>query len=175
METDPLVVDLSTTPRLPEQRNRLLIHARLYLRPVTTSFDRDDLERLRDDKRSRNFYRLESVRTVQHEFRGQFGHPSSYAYVRFECAPADDLSFEARVSWPPSALGEGPRFERVIAESVADELLAGVYQHSGCAVTLVEIRYDEVGSSEAAFMRAAKAAMQDLLGGDWEIVIRSRK
>jgi hypothetical protein len=95
--------------------------------------------------------------------------------VRFECAPADELSFEAQVLWPPTALGEGPRFERAIAESVADELLAGVYQHSGCAVTLVEVRYDEVGSSEAAFMSAAKAAMQDLLGGDWKIVIRPRK
>jgi hypothetical protein len=83
--------------------------------------------------------------------------------VRFECAPADDLSFEAQASWPPTALGEGPKFERAIAESVADELLAGVYQHSGCSVTLVEVRYDEVGSSEAAFMSAAKAAMQNLL------------
>jgi hypothetical protein len=135
---------------------------------VTTSFDRDDLERLRDDKRSRNLYRLESVRTVQHEFRGQFGHPSSYAYVRFECAPADDLSFEARVSWPPSALGEGPRFERVIAESVADELLAGVYQHSGCAVTLVEVRYDEVGSSEAAFIESGQICYAGTLGGRLE-------
>src|SRR5215469_10151092 len=31
---------------------------------------------------------------VQHEFRSHFGHPSSRAFVRFECAPADDLSFE---------------------------------------------------------------------------------
>jgi hypothetical protein len=107
--------------------------------------------------------------TVQHEFRGMFGHPSSYAFVRFECASADDLSFGARVSWPSTALGEGPSFERAIAESVADELLAGVYQHSGCAVTLVEIRYDEVGSSQAAFMRAAKSAMQDLLSGPWKL------
>ena len=145
------------------------------MRPVTTHLDRNGLERLRDDKRSRNFYRLESPRTVQHEFRGHFGHPSSYAYVRFECAPADDLSFEARVSWPSTTLGEGQKFERAIAESVADELLAGVYQHSGCAVTLVEVRYDLVGSSEAAFMRAAKSAMQDLLMGDWKIVPRPQK
>ena len=73
---------------------------------------------------------------VEHEFRGMSGHPSSYAFVRFECSPADDLGFDARVSWPTAALGEGPAFERAIAESVADELLAGVYQHSGCVVTL---------------------------------------
>lgn len=149
--------------------------ARVYLRPVTTRFDRDGLEKLRNEKRSRNFYRLETPRTVEHEFRGRFGHPSSYAYVRFECAPRDDLSFEARVSWPPTALGEGPKFERAIAESVADELLAGDFQHSGCAVTLVEVRYDEVGSSAVAFMRAAKAAMQDLLIGNWKIVFRPQK
>jgi hypothetical protein len=142
---------------------------------VTTSFDRDDLERLRDDKRSRNFYRLESPRTVQHEFRSHSGRPSSYAYVRFECAPADDLSFEVRVRWPPTALGEGPEFERAIAESVADELLAGVYQHSGCAITLVEVRYDEVGSSKAAFRRASQSAMQELLLGGWKIMHRPEK
>lgn len=141
---------------------------------MTTRFDRDDLEGLRHDKRSRNFYRLESPTTVEHEFRGMFGHPSSYAFVRFDCSPADDLAFDARVSWPPTAIAEGPAFERAIAESVADELLAGIYQHSGCAVTLVDIRYDEVGSSQAAFMKAAKIAMQDLLAADWRIVIRPR-
>jgi hypothetical protein len=61
---------------------------------VTLRLDRNALEKLRDSKRSRNLYRLASSVTVEHEFRKQFGHPSSYAFVRFECAPADDLSFE---------------------------------------------------------------------------------
>jgi len=109
------------------------------LRPAQTRFDRNGLERLRDEKRSRDFYRLESPRTAQHEFRDPHRHASNYAYVRLECAPADDLSFEARVSWPPTSLGEGPVFERAIAEIVADELLSGVDQHSGCEITLVEV------------------------------------
>ena len=143
---------------------------------MATRFDRNDLERLRDEKRSRDFYRLESPRTVQHEFRDPHRHASNYAYVRLECSPADDLSFEARVSWPPASLGEGPVFERAIAEIVADELLSGVDQHSGCEIRLVEVRYDEVGSSQLAFMKAAKSAMQELLlGGDWKLVARPRK
>jgi hypothetical protein len=62
--------------------------------------------------------------------------------------------------------------ERGIAEAVADVLLEGLYQHTGCAVTLIEIRYDEIGSSVAAFMRATKSAMQELLTREWRIVIR---
>jgi hypothetical protein len=143
---------------------------------VSPRFDRNDLERLRDAKRSRNFYRLRSSQAVEYEFRGQFGHPSSYAFVRFECAPADDLSFQVRASWP-TTVSEGDRthVELGIAEGVADMLLEGVYQHSGCAVVLVDVRWDDVGSSVAAFMRATKSAMQQLVAGDWEIVLRSEK
>ena len=134
------------------------------------------MERLRDAKRSRNFHRLRSSQTVQHEFRSQFGHPSSCAFVRFECAPADDLSFESRAFWP-STVSEGDRtqVELGIAEAVADVLLEGVNEHSGCAIVLVDVRWDDVGSSVAAFMKATKSAMQQLVAGDWEIVLRSEK
>jgi hypothetical protein len=143
---------------------------------VSPRFDRNDLERLRDAKRSRSFYRLRSSQSVELEFRGQFGHPSSYACVRFECAPADDLSFQVRASWP-TTVSEGDRthVELGIAEGVADILLEGVYQHSGCAIVLVDVRWDDVGSSVAAFMSATKSAMQQLVAGDWEIVRRSEK
>jgi hypothetical protein len=122
---------------------------------MNVRLNRCELERLRDAKRSRHFYRLESSTHVEHEFRGNFGHPSSYAFVRFACELADDLSFEARASWP-STVSDDCRLEleRGIAEAVADVLLEGLYQHTGCAVTLIEIRYDEIGSSVAAFMRA---------------------
>jgi hypothetical protein len=143
---------------------------------MSARFDRNDLERLRDAKRSRNFYRLRSSQAIEYEFRGQFGHPSSYAFVRFECAPADDLSFQVRSSWP-STVSEGDRthVELGIAEAVAVILLEGVYQHTGCAIVLVDVRWDDVGSSVAAFMRATKSAMQQLVAGDWEIVLRSEK
>jgi len=140
---------------------------------LSTYFDRSALESLRDHKRQRNFYRLASPQTIQHEFRGQFGHPSSYALVKFDCLPADDLSFEACAVWP-ATVSESERrgLEQAIAEAIADVLLADVYQHSGCALRLVEVRYDEVGSSQASFMKAAKRAMQELMAGEWTMIIR---
>jgi hypothetical protein len=131
----------------------------------------DEMERLRIARRSRAFWRLASSQIVNHEYRGQFGHPSSYAFVQFECTPADELSFESSATWPPTVSKEyRAKLERAIAEGVADVLLEGVDQHSGCTVVLVDARYDEVGSSEAAFMRAAKAAMRSLLANKWAIV-----
>jgi hypothetical protein len=113
---------------------------------------------------------------VEHEFRGQLGHPSSYAFVRFECAPADDLSFQVRASWP-STVSQGDRThaDLGIAEGVADILLEGLYQYSGCAIVLVDVRWDDVGSSVAAFMKATKSAMQQLVARDWELILRSEK
>jgi translation elongation factor EF-G len=64
------------------------------------------------------------------------------------------------------------KLEIAIAEAVADVLLEGVFQHSGCTVTLMEVRYDDIGSSEAAFMKAAKSAMQSLLANKWRPVGR---
>jgi hypothetical protein len=61
-----------------------------------------------------------------------------------------------------------------VAQCVADVLLRGIYQHSGCTVTLIEVRSDDTGSSEAAFMKAADRAMQDLLVADWKIVTRQK-
>jgi hypothetical protein len=132
------------------------------------------MERLRDGKHSRPFFRLASSVTIESEFRGQWGHPSSYAFVRLECVPADDLSFESHAKWP-STVSDNYRaeLEQSIAESVADELLSDVYQHSGCAVALVEVGFDDVGSSVAAFMRATKSAMKDLLASNWTAVPRS--
>ena len=73
--------------------------------------------------------------------------------------------------WPSTVSKEyGAKLERAVAEAVADTLLEGVDQHSGCAVVLTEVRHDDVGSSEAAFMKAAKAAMRGLLAVKWVIV-----
>jgi hypothetical protein len=151
-------------------RRSAIIHKQ---QPMGTRLDRNELEKLRDAKRSRGFWRLEAFQVVEHEFRGQFGHPSSYAFVQLECAPADDLSFEARVTWP-SVVPEDyqKKLELAVAEGVADTLLEGVLQHSGCTIVLVAVRYDEIGSSVAAFIRAAKSAMQSLLAAKWTPVGR---
>jgi hypothetical protein len=144
---------------------------------VNVRLNRNELEELRDAKYSRNFYRFESSTHVEHEFRHpHFGHPSTYAFVRFACDPADDLSFEARASWPSTVPADYRlELERAIAEAVADVLLEGLYQHTGCAVTLIEIRYDEICSSVASFMWATKSAMQELLTRQWKVVIRNKE
>jgi hypothetical protein len=130
---------------------------------MTTRFDREQLDKLRLDKRLRNFYRLNAEETVEHEFRDRWGHPSSYAFVRLRCRPADDLSVATQVTWPTDAREEGSSFERAIAEGIADVLLDGIYHHSGCELTLIDVRYDRVGSSYVVFMKAAGSAIQELL------------
>ena len=135
---------------------------------MPTHFNRKELEELRTRKQKRPAMRLTSSTTVEHEYRRCGGHPS-YAFVKFECVPANELSFEVEAQWP-STVPEGYRslLELAIAEGVADVLLDGLYQHTGCAVTLVEIRYDEIESSEQAFMMTSRRAMEDLLKAEWD-------
>lgn len=134
--------------------------------------NRGDLEALRTRKRERHYYRLETTTTVEYEYRGsQPGHPSTYAFVKFACAPAHDLSFDAKTSWPSTLDSkEIERFELAIAEGVADMLLDGLNQHCGCALTLNGVRYDELCSGEAAFMKAARGAMAQLLNEKWTLI-----
>jgi hypothetical protein len=138
--------------------------------------DRWQLEELRKRKRDRHFGRLQAATTIEYEYGSmRLGRPSSYAFVKFACAPANDLSFDSEAVWPPSVdAEESKRFELAIAEGVADVLLDGLYQNSGCVLTLTEVRYDEVGSSEAAFMKAAREAMSRLLNEKWTLCSRDR-
>jgi hypothetical protein len=80
---------------------------------------------------------------------------------------------KSTIAWP-STVPEDYRkkLELAVAEGVADILLGAVYQHSGCTIVLVEVRYNEIDSSEGAFIKAAKSAMQNLAGGDWTITSR---
>jgi hypothetical protein len=82
----------------------------------------------------RNFYRLEEPLSVEFEYRGQFGHPSSYAYVQFRCKPAEVLTFESTATWDE---GLSPDYiaalERVVCEAIVDGLVAAsIYPYRGC-------------------------------------------
>jgi len=45
--------------------------------------------------------RLVKPCSVEYEHQGkQWGHPSTFAYVRFECLPAEALSLEVSATWP---------------------------------------------------------------------------
>ena len=126
----------------------------------------------REAKLARNYYQLAEPVSVKHEFCHRLGHPSSYAFVRFDCSPATELSFESVASWPDSVPADYRlALERAIAEGVTDTLFEGLYPKRGCTVRLMEVRYDEIGSSEAVFLWAATRAMQDLKNREWKIII----
>ncbi len=104
--------------------------------------------------------------------RDQFGHPSSYAFVRFECLPADSLSFEMDTAWPGHLTPEYSRLlEHAISAAIVDVLLASSADaHRGCSLKCVEVRWDDVCSSEVAFYRATRATMTKLLNEEkWNL------
>jgi hypothetical protein len=120
--------------------------------------------------------RLDANATVEHEYQGkQWGHPSTYAFVRFDCVPADGLSFEMRAQWPPHLTGDyTPLLERAMCAAVVDVLVAADDPHVGCAITCTDVRWDDVTSSERAFYRATRAAMTALREQHkWSFVTRS--
>jgi hypothetical protein len=115
------------------------------------------------------FYRLQVPVTVEHEFNAlKRGHPSTYAFVRFECAPASELRFTPAAVWPDYiSPKEADALHRGIVEGIVDGLVHEIYPHRGVSVRLVECRYDESDSSVWAFHRATVFAMQTLLKSAW--------
>jgi hypothetical protein len=108
--------------------------------------------------------RLDAPCSVEHEYQGkQWGHPSTYAFVRFECAPAQSLVFEMRVQWPPHLTADYRRLlEEAIGAAIVDALVAADRPHIGCSLTCTHVKWDDVASSEFAFYRATRAAMTTL-------------
>lgn len=109
--------------------------------------------------------RLDAPCSRQHEYRGtQFGHPSTYAFVRFDCVPADSFAFETQAAWPDSLTPDYcALLEAAMAAAIVDVLLAGAeHPHMGCRLTCVEVKWDEIASSERAFYRATRDAMISL-------------
>jgi elongation factor G-like protein len=63
---------------------------------------------------------------------------------------------------------------RGIAAGIVEGLLSHHYPYRGCRVILIAIGWDDVSSSEVAFYRAARAAMEELRTADaWELVSAS--
>ena len=121
----------------------------------------------------RNFFRLEEPQTQEFEYRGpRMGHPSNFAAVQLRCEPADELMFRSTARWPehlrPAYCAD---LERAIGYGIVDSLMSHFYPYRGCTVTLIGVSWDDVSSSEAAFYRAAKAAMDQLRStGRWRNV-----
>jgi len=76
-------------------------------------------------KTSSNYQCLTTPIEVEFEFKGILGHPSSYAYVKFEAVPAEELSFNTTVKWPEEFSPEYTRrIQDAMAEAIVDGLLA---------------------------------------------------
>ena len=122
---------------------------------------------------SRHYFRLQQDCVEEFEFKGpQWGHPSNYAHTRFHCRPADRLLFAVQTRWP-NHLSEAycDALGRVIGCAIVDGLMTSYYPYRGCSVTLVDVGWDDVMSSEVAFYRSAKGAMDALRSnGAWTLI-----
>lgn len=131
--------------------------------------EQDLVENWAAQKMSHNFRRLRREAVVEFEFKGHFGHPSSYSFVRFAAQPADELSLAFEVQWP-TEFDEiyTKRIKHTLAEAVLDSLWATKNPFRGCQLRLIEFKWDAVGGSEMAAHVATLGAMKRLVdGGDW--------
>jgi hypothetical protein len=127
------------------------------------TFD-DILVRWQQTKKRFARRRLDAPCSTVHEYKGsQSGHPSTYAFVRFECKPADEFSLVVTATWPANLT---PDYRHLLIDAmsaaIVDVLIAADSPHVGCALTCTEVKWDDVGSSEVAFYRATKEAMTAL-------------
>ena len=113
----------------------------------------------------KHYWHLREPYVVEYEFIGQLGHPSSYGFVRFQCQPAERLSFQSTASWPDTLTSDWiAEFETFICEAIIDGLVCvSTTPYLGCSLNLVSIKYDEVSSSGAAFYKATKGAIAELI------------
>jgi hypothetical protein len=133
----------------------------------------DILDAWRDEKTSRPFYRLTSEMVAAFEFRGpQFGHPSNYAAIKMVATPANEFSLDSVVLYPPSV---SPSYAKklllAVGRAAVDELFtAAWYPYRGCKLTVQEVGWDDIMSSEVAMYRAARGALSKLRQeGQWSI------
>ena len=125
----------------------------------------------------RNFYRLEESLFIEYEYRQRLGHPSSYAYVKFKSEPAETSIFNSSADWSRNlSAAYIVALERAVCEGIVDGLLAAsITPYRGCSLTLCQVKWDDIGSSEAAFYRATKNAMSQLIeNGKWKIKIKAQ-
>jgi hypothetical protein len=121
-------------------------------------------------------YRLDAPCSIEHEYQGrQWGHPSTYAFARFECAPAEHLVFEMRAKWPDHLTADYCGLLRdAMSTAIVDVLVAADDPHVGCSLTCIDVKWDDVASSERAFYRATRAAMATLCERKWSLVRKEK-
>jgi hypothetical protein len=124
----------------------------------------------RDRKLQRHFYKLVTPFETEYKFQKQTNH-GHFAFVRFNCNPANDLSFRVADDAWPSTLPPSyrPIIEFAIEEGIVDALFCSLNPHRGCQIVLTNIGWNDIDSNEAAFYNAAKMAIENLLTkGNWK-------
>ena len=136
--------------------------------------ERDILDAWRAGKTRQPFYRLTSEIVAAFEYRGpQFGHPSNYAAIKMVAAPSDEFSLDSAVIYPPSlSLSYAKQLLVAVGRAVIDELFTATwYAHRGCKLTVQEVGWDDIMSSEVAIYRAARGALSKVRQeGQWTAV-----
>ncbi len=120
-----------------------------------------------------NFFKLQASESIEYEYRTRFGHPSTYAFVKFFCEPSEELNFSSNDAWDSSLSSNYIKaLEKAICEALVDVLISGtMYSYRGCSVILQKTKCDDVSSSEFSFYKATKIAFEQLLkDGNWKIV-----
>jgi hypothetical protein len=120
--------------------------------------------------------RLDAPCSIEHEYRGkQWGHPSTYAFVRFECTPANDLVFKMGTTWPVHLEADYcRRLQDAMCAAIVDGLVGTEVPHVGCSLICTEVKWDDVASSEMSFYRATRAAMTALCERKWSLVLNEK-
>ena len=135
--------------------------------------ERDILDSWQAAKLTRRFYRLTTEIVAAFEFRGpQFGHPSNYAAIKVIAAPSDEFSLDSAAVYPPSVPHqEANQLLLAVGLAAVDELfVADWYPYRGCKVTVQEVGWHEIMSSEMAMYRAARGAFSELRrDGQWTL------
>jgi hypothetical protein len=61
-----------------------------------------------------------------------------------------------------------------MSAAIVDVLVATDYPHVGCSLLCVEVKWDDVASSERAFYRATRAAMTMLCERKWILALKEK-
>lgn len=134
--------------------------------------ERELIENWGEQKLSHPFWRLRAGRIVEFEFIGDFGHPSSYGFVKFDAQPHENLVLEFDVEWPAEfSATYSMRIIHSIGEAVVDALCTTETPRRGCRLRLIDFKWDAVGGSEVSVYKTTLIAMQRLVvEGEWELV-----
>jgi hypothetical protein len=136
--------------------------------------ERELLEAWQAGKTSRHWFCLASEFEAAFEFRGrQFGHPSNYAAIKIGAAPSNDFSLDAKATYAasvPASDAEGLLL--AVGRAAVDELFAATWHpYRGCMLTVQEVGWDDVMSSQVAVYRAARGALSKIREeGQWTLI-----